>query len=63
MDMFEPTIDEQIACVERKITMRERVYPAWVVKGRMNQEKADLELQCMRAVSRTLNDLKLRETI
>lgn len=52
------TIDEQIACVRREIAMRERVYPSWVARGKMKQEKADHETAAMRAVLRTLVDLQ-----
>jgi hypothetical protein len=44
------TIDDEIACVRREIAMRQRVYPAWVAKGKMKQEKADHEIAAMRAV-------------
>jgi len=41
----------KLACVEREIKMRERVYPRWVAAGKMSQEKADLELEVMRAIA------------
>jgi hypothetical protein len=44
----------QIACIEREIAMRERVYPNWVASGRMSQAKADAELLAMRAALETL---------
>lgn len=47
-------LDRQIECVEREIRMRERVYPRWVETGRMKQEKANEELEAMRAVRETL---------
>ena len=52
--LFAPTLDEQIACVEREIAMRERVYPGWVRAGRMTQQKADREIETMRAVLATV---------
>ncbi len=48
------SIDGQIACIEREIRMRKRVYPRWVGRGRMTQAKADQELETMRAVLVTL---------
>lgn len=48
------SLADQIACVEREIAMRERVYPRWVQSERMTQEKADRELLTMRAVLATL---------
>lgn len=53
--LLAPTLDEQITCVEREIAMRERVYPAWVRNGRMTQQKADREVETMRAVASTLH--------
>ena len=47
-------ISEQIACVQREIKMRERVYSRWVQNGRMTQKKADAELEAMRAVLDTV---------
>lgn len=44
----------QIACVEREITFRVRVYARRVAEGKMSQEKSDQELAAMRAVLRTL---------
>lgn len=53
-DLFEPSLAEQIACVEREIAMRLRVYPRYVEAHKMPQEKADREIAIMRAVSQTL---------
>jgi hypothetical protein len=39
-----------LACVEREVRMRERVYPEWVKLGRMSEKKAHDELAAMRAV-------------
>lgn len=48
------TIEEQISCVKREISMREKVYPRWVHAQKMSQHKADTELALMRAVLKTL---------
>ena len=32
----------QIACAEREVAMRRRVYPSWTEKGRMTQAKAEV---------------------
>lgn len=58
--MTEPTLEEQIECVEREIGMREKVYPRWVkaVPQKMTQAKADQELARMRAVLATLQSLR-----
>jgi hypothetical protein len=41
---------EMLACVNREIKMRERVYPERVASGRMLKGKAQYELRVMRAV-------------
>jgi len=55
------TLDEQIACVRREISMRERVYPRWVESRRLTQQKADAETNAMRAVLATLEGLLARQ--
>jgi hypothetical protein len=47
-------LPKQIACVQREIGFRERVYPRWVAAGKMKQEKANYEIAAMRAVLETL---------
>lgn len=49
-----PSLEEQIACVEREIALRERLYPRWVVDGKMSQASADREIALMKAVRGTL---------
>lgn len=56
--LFAVTIDEQIACVERELGMREHVYANRVLERRMTQKTADKELAHMRAVLETLKNLK-----
>lgn len=51
------TIEQQIASVKREIGLRQSVYPKFVAAKRMSQEKADHELEAMRAVLRTLEGL------
>lgn len=53
------TIVAQIACVKREIAMRERVYPKWVLSGRMKAETADHEVSCLKAVLGTLIGLQV----
>lgn len=52
------SLDEQIACVEREIRMRCRVYSRAVAEKHMTQAKADHELRCMRGVLDSLQSLK-----
>lgn len=44
----------QIACVQREIAMRVRVYASRVRDGKMKQSQADAELEAMRAVLKTV---------
>lgn len=50
---------QQVACVQREIRMRERVYPRWVQAGRISQAQADAEIAAMKAVEHTLLSLVL----
>lgn len=50
-------ISAQIACVEREIGFRVRVYARRVSEGKMNQTKADAEIAAMRAVLETLKGI------
>lgn len=45
------TAAEKLACVEREIKMRRRVYPRWVSDGRMTQAKADSEILTMESIA------------
>jgi hypothetical protein len=51
---------EQLACVERELTMRRRVYPRWIEAGKMTKAKADAEIRAMEAVAETLRGLEQR---
>jgi hypothetical protein len=51
------TISEQIACVSREIRLRGKVYRRWVLVRNMSKNKADYELECMRSVLQTLQEL------
>lgn len=50
-------IEKQIQCVAREIKMRERCYPRWVRQGRMTEKQATDELERMRAVLHTLQEV------
>ncbi len=60
-DTDRPSLDMQIAEVEREIAMRKRVYPKWVTDGKMKQHMAERQIASMEAVSVTLNWLKRNE--
>jgi hypothetical protein len=49
-DLLPITLAEQLACIERELALRLRVYPRWVAAGRMTQAKADREIELMKAV-------------
>lgn len=53
-------LERQIKCVAREIGMRERVYPRWVAQGKMSQKVADEEIEAMRAVLASLQQLAPR---
>ena len=44
------TAAEKLACAERELKMRVRVYPRWVAGGKMSQAKADAEIAIMREI-------------
>lgn len=52
------TLAEQIACVEREIAMRRRVYPRWVGAKRMTAAKAAAEIATMESVLSTLKSME-----
>jgi hypothetical protein len=46
-----------VACVERELGMRRRVYPGWIARGRMSEENATREISTMTAVLTVLEQL------
>lgn len=50
-------IEQQIQCVAREIKMRERCYPRWVAQGRLKEADAQREIERMRAVLHTLQEV------
>lgn len=54
---MKPPLPDQIACVERELGMRRRVYGKWIAAGRMTQADADREIATMSAVLDTLRSL------
>lgn len=56
-------IDEQIACVERELRMRKRVYPGRIYAGKMSQLQANQEIGAMEAVLRTLRAEQAKERL
>lgn len=57
------SITQQIKAVEREISMRRRVYPKQVRRGRMSLKEAQDEIEAMQAVKHSLEHYKqLTET-
>lgn len=52
------TIDDQIRCVRRELSFRQRCYVRFVQEGRMKQADADKEIATMQAVHQTLMRIK-----
>lgn len=60
-DLFpqaEIPLDAQIKCVQREITFRKRVYGRRVSLGRMSEVFADQQIRLMKAVLKTLQELR-----
>jgi hypothetical protein len=51
-------IDEQIACVLRELSFREKVYPKWVAAGKVTKAAAEAQMIAMRSVLGTLKEVK-----
>jgi hypothetical protein len=58
VEMFEPTVSEQIAELKRELAMRLRLYPQWVESGRMAQVTADRQLARLVAAVQTLSKIQ-----
>lgn len=54
-------LNDQIACLDREIALRQRVYPHLVATGKMTEVKAQYELVAMEAVRETLLGLLGKE--
>ena len=44
----------QVQEVEREIKLRRRVYPRWIIDGKLTQAAADRQIEVMEAVLATL---------
>ena len=52
------SLDNQIACIRREISLRRNVYPKLLVSGQMTQAWADFQMDAIEAVLATLVQLK-----
>jgi hypothetical protein len=59
--MTTPTITDLAKCARREASMRQRVYPRWVESGKMTQQQADHETDCMNAIAKMLTDMEKKE--
>lgn len=60
-DLFPATLAEQIACVERELRYRARVYPRLVETKRMSVPQAEKEQHLMREVLATLQHVQRQQ--
>jgi hypothetical protein len=44
------TVADKLACAERELKMRKRVYPRWVADRRMSEGQAAHEIAAMEAI-------------
>lgn len=52
-DLFakEPvSLQDMLGCARRELAMRKKVYPGWVLRGKMERDEADKELRFMEAI-------------
>lgn len=56
-DLFPVTLAEQIACIEREIVMRKRVYPRLIEQRRMTEATSAREMRIIGAVLLTLQTI------
>lgn len=56
------TLAMQISAVEREIKMRHSVYPGLVLRKKMSQREADIQIAAMEAVLKTLQSLKAQKS-
>jgi hypothetical protein len=54
-------LHEQLACAEREVKFRIRVYARRVIDGKMTQAQSDREIAAMKAILETLQRLQRRE--
>jgi hypothetical protein len=54
---------DQVACIRREIRFREHVYPRRVAAGRMSQPDARREIERMKAVLATLEEVAAKERL
>lgn len=51
------TLKNQLACAQRELAKRERMYPKWIREGRLNPHVAEHEIAAMAHICQTLEKL------
>lgn len=54
---------EKLACAERELKMRKRVYPRWVEDGRMSLAQMHHEIAAMESICQDYRDLTAKERL
>ncbi len=54
--LFDFSLEEQIACLERELKLRAAVYPRLIQQKQMSREKAEHEYACLRSVLHMLTN-------
>src|SRR4051812_40742934 len=62
-DLFAPSIEDMIACAERELAYRRRVYPRRREAGQMTQALVDREMARMEAILKTLTRLRVTDSL
>jgi len=57
------SLPDQVACVRRELSLRQRVYPRLIAQKSMTQAWADFQLAAMQAVLQTLEELQGPQSI
>jgi len=57
------SVRDLLACAEREVKLRRRVYANRVETGRMSQHQADLEIDKMEAIAEHLATIEERERL
>lgn len=52
--MTEFTYDQQLAELDRELARRRRLYPGWITKGTLHQDKADRQIAMLEAARETV---------
>jgi hypothetical protein len=60
MDVPRFTAAELIACADREVRLRRRVYPRWVEENRLSEERAEDEIAKMQAILDLLRDAEAK---